>query len=57
MMYLCHLVIIMELRHWLQLPQPLNAALSLILVVGVSSVSWFVMEKPLMRYKDRVVAY
>ena len=57
MMYLCHLLIIMELGHWLQLPRPLNALLSLVLVVAVSSASWFVMEKPLLRYKDRVVVY
>jgi peptidoglycan/LPS O-acetylase OafA/YrhL len=57
MMYLCHLVIIMELRQWLQLPQPLNAALSLGLVVAVSSLSWFVMERPVMRYKGRGVVY
>jgi peptidoglycan/LPS O-acetylase OafA/YrhL len=57
MMYLCHLLIIMELRHWLQLPQPVNAALSLMLVVAVASASWFVIEQPLMRYKDRFAVY
>jgi len=57
MMYLCHLLIIMELRHWLQLPQPFNAALSLAVVILVSSLSWFAMERPLMGYKDRVAVY
>jgi peptidoglycan/LPS O-acetylase OafA/YrhL len=57
MMYLCHNLIIIELGSWLGLPQPLNAALSLVLVVAVSSASWFLMEKPLTRYKDRVAVY
>jgi peptidoglycan/LPS O-acetylase OafA/YrhL len=57
MMYLCHHLIILELGHWLELPRPLNAALSLVSVVAVSSASWFFMEKPLVRYKDRVAMY
>lgn len=57
MMYLCHQLIIVELGHWLDLPRPANAALSLLVVVALSSGSWFLMEKPLMRYKDKVAVY
>jgi len=57
MMYLCHHLVILELDHWLELPRLLNAALSLLFVVAISSASWFLIEKPLTRYKDRVAVF
>jgi len=57
MMYLCHHLILIEIRDWLELPPLGSALLSLVVVTAVASASWVLLERPLMRHKDRVVVY
>lgn len=53
MLYLSH-KIILELMTGFHLSVIVNASVSLIIVIGWSSLSWFFIEKPLQAYKSRL---
>ena len=52
MLYLCHQLVLVQTRR-LHLPKPLEAAVALAAAIACSTVSWFLLEKPLQRLKDR----
>lgn len=56
MLYLAHQPILHELRALGMAKYPAAAA-GLIAAIGFATLTWFVLEKPLQRYKDRVSAY
>ncbi|APR82139.1 O-antigen acetylase [Minicystis rosea] len=55
MMYLCH-QLVLDLVARLGLPRPLTGLLALALVIGWSTLSWYLLEKPLQTLKDRYPA-